>query len=830
MTTELAAFSDAYASITVARYEPLILRWISLWSLATVADVTAWRAPKAASIREHGQDLPTALRSATGRRGRPDRAPLLAAQVPKGRSGDFDAVDVEGNRVPAQSVQRISVRGYPDAVAVDGDVFPTGILRRLASGSGGFAGVLGRSLPGRKATRAAGPNPQPAGQAAGPAAGLGVWTVPTVLNKAMGTVPADFDLAQTRRELFGALDDAARSWAAEPGKTSLAEALHIATQGQIYQFLPRLHVEEALSPIGIAHFFRQLYFNLEEGYGPIEQAFTVAPLETLEVVYETVRRQIHEEQLELGSEQVSEQASETKNLDEVSDKVSSMIQRDSSAAMSANVSGGVGVWQGGASASANLSSSTQRSREETSRRLKEVTHRASERITKTYSLKVRDVTDVTTTNLTRRVIRNDSAEPVSYGLRRVLRRVRVKVQDLGPSLVWQVYVRDPGAGLARSRFVHFRTPGEIASPELPPGAPPRPVGGTDTGATSSAVAWSPGRGMAFVTVVVTPGAGRVVTQVSIDSIGDLEGGGKDDLAPSPLNAQQWDAAWNGNTNSYSVKIGILPGDAASVSVNYTYAWRPSDDVVASWQAQVAAARAAIEEKSLQEKFEREKATLTELSKIRARPANDLRREERYEVMNRMVSQLFARGDDPSDPSPLEIEYFHRYFDIDMMFVYTHPSWWRPRYTKVATGFGRPDYAITADSEPARLGASLGWRIQLDGDGRRNEFLNSPWLRACLPIRAGREREAIGWLAKHIEGEVGYDVSHGPLASVLADIETYRQHEGALGNDGADYVTIDTAPGVPEGGTEPEAVYPVVDEYDVTLPTEGFVYDRLLLHQ
>src|SRR5207248_437744 len=79
-------------------------------------------------------------------------------------------------------------------------------------------------------------------------------------------------------------------------------------------FHPVINIYEALSPIGLAHYYRQLYFNAEEGVGPLEEAFTIAPLETLEVVYETVRRQIHEELVEVGSETVSEAAVETKNL------------------------------------------------------------------------------------------------------------------------------------------------------------------------------------------------------------------------------------------------------------------------------------------------------------------------------------------------------------------------------------------------------------------------------------------------------------------------------------------------------------------------------------
>jgi hypothetical protein len=117
-------------------------------------------------------------------------------------------------------------------------------------------------------------------------------------------------------------------------------------------------------------------------------------------------------------------------------------------------------------------------------------------------------------------------------------------------------------------------------------------------------------------------------------------------------------------------------------------------------------------------------------------------------------------------------------------------------------------------------------IQLDGDRRRNEFINSPWARVCLPMRSGREREAVGWLAKHLEGEVGYDPGSGALADLLTEIESYRGREQNLGLDGADWVTVSATPGAPADPATPEGVYPVVDEFDVTMPTDGFVYDEL----
>jgi hypothetical protein len=807
MTTELKRFSEAYATMTVATYEPLIIHWYSGRTLALAAETMAWRLQKSKHLRLD-KAFSTAHGLALGRARTRLKADAIRQRGGNGRAIDSSPLDLAGHSIEGREVQPVRVEGYPEAVAIEGTVYPQGValipraerLSTLVDGDGERERYH-----------------------------LGVQTLPTFVSGAVGLVDEDFDFEKARSTLLTKLVGVAETVAANRSKSFEKElflALGSISGKAIYEFLPRGELQEALSPIGVAHFYRQLYFNTEEGVGPIEEAFTIAPLETLEVVYETVRRQIHEEQIEVGLESISETAVETKNLEEVSDKVSSMIQRDSSAAMSANASGSIGVWQVGATASASMSASSQRGREETSRRLKEVTTRASERITKSFTIKTRDIEDVTTTNLTRRVIKNDNAAPVSYGLRRVLRRVNVKVQDLGPRLVWQLYVRNPGAGLALSRFVHFREAAPVAPPEIPPGVRPRPKGGTDTGSTSTTILWDQSRRLFYVPIVVQTGADRTVTAVSIDSISDLEGGGKDDQSPSAANQLQWGKNWDPATHQFTVRIAVAPGDSANVSVNYTYTWEPSQAILDEWETERKAAVAKLTEELLNAQFERQKTLITERSKIRPRPANDLRKEERYEVMNRMVSHLFARGDDPSDPTPLEIEYFHRFFEIDGMFTYLHPSWWKPRYSPVTTGLGRTAYEITAESEPAPLGSSLGWLIQLDGDSRRNEFLNSPWVRVCLPIRPQREREAIAWLAQHIEGQFGYDTGKDPLKSLLADIDKIRSNQDKLGGDGPDWVTVDATVGAPGGPLKPENVYPIVDEFDVTLPTDGFVYDEL----
>jgi hypothetical protein len=85
-----------------------------------------------------------------------------------------------------------------------------------------------------------------------------------------------------------------------------------------------------------------------------------------------------------------------------------------------------------------------------------------------------------------------------------------------------------------------------------------------------------------------------------------------------------------------------------------------------------------------------------------------------------------------------------------------------------------NYYITEESTPAKLGSSLGWLLQLDGDDLRNSFLNAPWVKAVIPIRPGRERAAMNWLRRlHVEGTDGLGDRYVAPAAELAQIP----HEG-----------------------------------------------------
>lgn len=95
----------------------------------------------------------------------------------------------------------------------------------------------------------------------------------------------------------------------------------------------------------------------------------------------------------------------------------------------------------------------------------------------------------------------------------------------------------------------------------------------------------------------------------------------------------------------------------------------------------------------------------------------------------------------------------------------------------AKEYRRDNYYITEDSAHAKLGSSLGWLLQLDGDNLRNALLNAPWVKAVIPIRIGKEQEAINWLRQaHVEGEEGLNARYVATPEDPSELQSTSNHE------------------------------------------------------
>ncbi|MFN8485191.1 MAG: peptidoglycan-binding protein [Anaerolineae bacterium] len=219
-----------------------------------------------------------------------------------------------------------------------------------------------------------------------------------------------------------------------------------------------------------------------------------------------------------------------------------------------------------------------------------------------------------------------------------------------------------------------------------------------------------------------------------------------------------------------------------------------------------------QEKAAYEKafVETVKDRVTLASRITTRRSDELREEERIVVYRRLIQDLLFHGVELPDDRTRHVaaELINAMFDVEKMLYFVAPEWWRPRLHRSrqqlqetpvvdlgptpptvdlsgsvlqkgllsrlssaeandnpdvlsasTVGWGgveeanRDNYYITDESEPAKMGSSLGWLLQLDGDNMRNAFLNAPWVKAVMPIRPGKEQAAINWL-KGVEGMNG----------------------------------------------------------------------------
>ena len=237
------------------------------------------------------------------------------------------------------------------------------------------------------------------------------------------------------------------------------------------------------------------------------------------------------------------------------------------------------------------------------------------------------------------------------------------------------------------------------------------------------------------------------------------------------------------------------------------------------------------------------------SNIKPRPAADLREEERTVIYRRLLYELtnIKNGPEPH----LMSELIRAIFDLDKMLYFVAPDWWQPKTwfhfnqqlgdnitltNDDIIGWGgtggqamfRSNYKITEDSEPARMGSSIGWLQQLDGDTHRNAFLNSPWVKAVAPIRHGRETAAINWLKlAHIEGTENLGAQYSGNQTIEQAIHTLANNIAQQGTDIQSALATET---VYENGLDPLTTgfratgspFEVFDQWIEVLPTDQIV--------
>ncbi len=303
----------------------------------------------------------------------------------------------------------------------------------------------------------------------------------------------------------------------------------------------------------------------------------------------------------------------------------------------------------------------------------------------------------------------------------------------------------------------------------------------------------------FPQTVTCDQAGYRLAQVDLDTTG----------VDAQLSVHDLTQAEGSQVATFRVHLDYINFKGQSpVNVKATLHWTPTieaDKIDNENEQNLKQFTARLEQEYRKEFVTAAKERVTLASKIASRKYEDLREEERIVVYRKLIHDLLTNGIDMPDARTKHVvsELVNSIFDVDKMLYFVAPDWWQPRIREIqslgkvaapidqaapaaSTGpptphariqlhvgvpeanrlldqnvvgwggineFGRDNYYITDQSEPAKLGSSLGWMLQLDGDNLRNAFLNAPWVKAVIPIRPGKELTALNWL-KHVEGMNG----------------------------------------------------------------------------
>jgi hypothetical protein len=529
---------------------------------------------------------------------------------------------------------------------------------------------------------------------------------------------------------------------------------------------------DVLSPIGVYQLFRQSFFQVGEALGPIERTVLVAPFETVEITETTSVRRLREDSLEDFSERQTDSSQETSDSTEISEETATLTRRETKQSISASVPVMV---TGAVEANAQVLDLQDKSQKEAKKFLRTVTTKASEKLIKRLTVSTKVATESSSTSSSRRLIRNDTKEPVNYGVRRLYRKDEVRIQDLGSQLAWQTYVANPGRGFAEKLQ-------QIASP-----TPRKRL--TVTAQVSVALA-EPKR-ISFSFRHSVPSGYRLLHGVSIQKISSVNSGNSPvDL----LSLIGWDRA-----DARSREI------LSDTDIDWAWISFPiSSEAVANEFAKPAKVEFSydVEEtesltpKEVEEYLAGIRANDQE---IKTRPAAQLRREELYQILRLLIESTRSES---YTLNATNYEEFSLLFDTEKLFYQNSPWWWKPVF--------RVSGETTRLIDPTRFGLSLGWLFQPDGDVVRDEFINSEWVKVYLPIRPGQERQAIAWIQNN--GQDGIPFENAAIDNTVSRL------------DEANKSAADKSPDeFPEGEGAP---YRVIDKFEAVAPVDGFVLQTL----
>ena len=571
----------------------------------------------------------------------------------------------------------------------------------------------------------------------------------------------------------------------------------------------------------------------------------LAPNEKFEVVLSETRSSTWEETVEKENEVTRDESVETHDENELTDRVANMLSKTATRTLSASGSTNWITGSASGNASETVADSSSRAVETTTRRLQEITKKQAEQIKQKVKITTRLVETQATSSTTRHVIENKSNSPVNYGLRRLYYDVNVKLQDLGPVLVWQTIVHNPGQRLAMPVLVD--DPRKQDLPELPvvrhgvfTGQDTRDPAKDDYARTFlfSLDKTIPPCFTEKQKVKFQQNSADVLklhlNKIRVFSLRGTTGQKKEEL--------RFEIAAVSIDNAFRLSIAGRVFDRSDhfimAEIELAFEVVPTQEELKEAEETIAAAKSAAAIKYIEMRYR----GLAQLER------DKLEYEERKILLGMALAQLVVPSSSQFPDLEAALaqiwENLDRVFDWSQMFYRQDVLEWREMKRIAALTAGTPkQYEIhSLQKHAAPLGSSLNWDTQLDGDDKRNAFLNAPWIKVCIPVKEGSEETALQLLKSF--GVVS--IVDNSAAKIQCELKAFRTAAKSVSrrNIVQDMAVTKNTPIAEqirpwlancETMSEVEYeklgwydVYPIISQQHVVIPVNGYMFDEIVV--
>ena len=562
-----------------------------------------------------------------------------------------------------------------------------------------------------------------------------------------------------------------------------------------------------VSPVGLLDVYRHYFYDFGNFLSIPEEHLWIAPFTTVDLYEVNSKTSYQFRETEVAVQVLQAQETTVTEKTELSDEMQRDSQQDIKAGISVQGGYETGVYHVSGSASLDYGMHLATSNKEVRKQSRELSTKVSTETRRSVRTLTRESVEVRQQSSRRHKIENPTGGIINYEMRRKMQRIGIQVQHLGTQLCWQVYIDDPGDDLGLAELVHIAKPQDFDSTPPPDQAPPSfdqmetdyvcnipfsPNGDDYDDDDEYVKGAGDGDGIQweFKFTAPSPKSGYELKDAREVS---FERTTTDHDSPS-----KWATSYTvTDRGAGEFEVDLLEVNfekQPAVKVTVKLIWGVKDDVRAAAEA---AYIRNIDTYNQKQQQEAQKAMVDALREriefarsVVPRPSEDLRDEERTALFRRVLRELIHEVAGPA--LHVAAELVQTYFDVDAMLYFVAPDWWNPRKRgnrgaltmplvadpakpKEAVPLGdsslvrfdsetanrRDDnYLITENSDPAALGSSIGWILQLDGDQHRNAFLNAAWVKAVIPIRPGEEAQALAWLRQEqVEGTDGLDADY-----------------------------------------------------------------------